>query len=491
MTILDDRERELTSALNHHLAELERIHHAARDRALNPGEESRWNSHKAKLDRARQELAELKASDEAERQLILERGQRNGLPGDAGARDAAYQIRRDVMPGTRDSLGGAYERARRNIDDASRAGHLPDHAADKATRLLEQGPTGQRSIAARWAAAAGSPAYRSAFAHLLADPERGHLLWNPEEAHAYREAAAVNAELQQRSMSTTGANGGYMIPLSLDPAIMLTSDGSNNPLRQLARVVQTTTNAWQGVTSAGATSEWIAEATEVADGSPTLGSPSIPTFKGDSFVPYSFEVGMDAENFLSELSEVLVDSADNLQATAYTTGNGTTAPQGIVTGLAGTASEINSGGTEAIIAADAVTLQNALPARFSGNASWLGHIATLNTFAAFETTNGAVRYPSLQDNPPRLLTKRFYECSNMDSSINAAATANNYMLIYGDVRAGFIIVDRIGSTLELIPHLMGANRRPTGERGALLWFRTGSEVVVPQALRMLDVPTTA
>ena len=38
---------------------------------------------------------------------------------------------------------------------------------------------------------------------------------------------------------------------------------------------------------------------------------------------------------------------------------------------------------------------------------------------------------------------------------------------------------------------MGANRRPTGQRGALLWFRTGSNVVVPQAFRLLNVATTA
>jgi hypothetical protein len=30
-----------------------------------------------------------------------------------------------------------------------------------------------------------------------------------------------------------------------------------------------------------------------------------------------------------------------------------------------------------------------------------------------------------------------------------------------------------------VPHLFGANRRPTGQRGALLWFRTGSDVMIP------------
>jgi HK97 family phage major capsid protein len=75
-----------------------------------------------------------------------------------------------------------------------------------------------------------------------------------------------------------------MIPLTLDPAINLTSNGSINPLRQLARVVQISTDTWNGVTSAGVTSEWTAEAAEMADASPTLASPSIPVYKGDAFV---------------------------------------------------------------------------------------------------------------------------------------------------------------------------------------------------------------
>ncbi|MAT06266.1 MAG: phage major capsid protein [Acidimicrobiaceae bacterium] len=372
------------------------------------------------------------------------------------------------------------------IDRAFNAGQLPASAAEKATALIETGTDTDRTLAAQWATAAGDANYRTAFAKLLADPVKGHLMWTGPEAEAYRSAARV-----QNAMSTTGSGGGYMIPLTLDPAILLTNDGSNNPLRQLATVKQTMTNAWQGVTSAGATSEWKDEEAEAADGSPTLGNPSIPTFFGDSFLPYSYEVGMDAENFLAELVEVLIDSADNLMATAYTTGNGTSAPQGIVTGLVGGASEINTQGSEALAATDPFDLQNALPARFSANATWQAHIATMNTYRQFETSNGAHQFPELRQNPPYLLGKRFHENSNMDGTINAAADGNNYALIYGDVRRGFFIVDRVGATLELIPNLTGENGRPTGQRGAFLWFRTGSKVVVPQALRLLDVPTSA
>jgi HK97 family phage major capsid protein len=104
-------------------------------------------------------------------------------------------------------------------------------------------------------------------------------------------------------------------------------------------------------------------------------------------------------------------------------------------------------------------------------------LAILNTIRQFETTNGALKFPELAANSPMLLGRNVYENSNMDGTINAAATANNYVLVYGDFRQ-FVIVNRVGSTLELVPHLFGPNRRPTGQRGALLWFRTGSDVVV-------------
>jgi HK97 family phage major capsid protein len=62
------------------------------------------------------------------------------------------------------------------------------------------------------------------------------------------------------------------------------------------------------------------------------------------------------------------------------------------------------------------------------------------------------------------------ENSDMDGTWNVAATADNYILLYGDF-SNFIIADRIGSTLETVPNVMGANNRPTGERGALRLYR--------------------
>lgn len=371
--------------------------------------------------------------------------------------------------------------AMRTIEGAVKANKLAASGAELVETLMRTGSPLSQTWTQRYAVAAGSEHYERAFSKLVANPTQGHLEWTPAEADAYRAVAAVQAE--QRAMSLSDTGGGYMIPLTLDPSIMLTSNGSTNPLRQIARNVTTVTDTWQGVTSAGVTAEWTAEASEMADGSPTLGSPSIPVHKGDAFVPFSFEIGGDAMNFMNELGMLLTDAAEQLNAAAFTTGTGSGQPKGVITALTGGPSIVNSGTAATLAASDVYAVQNALPPRFQAGAQWCASLSILNTLRQFETGSGALKFPGLHDNPPVLLGRNALELSNMA----ATTTTGSKALLYGDFKAGMVIADRIGSTLELVPHLVGANRRPTGQRGALLWYRVGADVVVPNAFRLLNI----
>lgn len=51
--------------------------------------------------------------------------------------------------------------------------------------------------------------------------------------------------------------------------------------------------------------------------------------------------------------------------------------------------------------------------------------------------------------------------------------------------------ERVGTTVEYIPHLLGSNRRPSGQRGWYAYGRTGGDVLIDDAFRLLDCPTTA
>jgi HK97 family phage major capsid protein len=372
--------------------------------------------------------------------------------------------------------------ARRTIEQAHKRGLLPAAAATVAERLVSTGDNEARGLASRWAIATGADKYASAFFKLMSDPQRGHMLWTEEERAAYQAVEAVKREL--RGMSTAGGYGGALLPLFLDPAILLTSDGSNNPLRQVARVVQTTSNTWQGVTSAGVTAEWKTEAAQASDATPATAPAAIPVYFGDAYVPFSFEVQTDGLDFENQLALLLMDAADQLQATAFTTGSGVGQPTGFVTALAGTSSEKAIVGTY-FEDEDVVGLQNSLPARFQARAQWMAALPTINHIAAMETANGNLRFPNISDG--MLCQRPLNECSNMASwdDVRAATSPDNYILAYG-AWDNFVIVDRIGTTLEIIPNVVGANGRPTGERGAFMWFRTGSDVAVPEAFRILN-----
>lgn len=388
---------------------------------------------------------------------------------------------RDGRPGLSGERGAAQRLVQNSAD-------LPDGAKEKVVRLLE-GPEAQALPAALWATATGDGDYASAFRKILQ-----HGPTNAALAMTDRERAAFGRVQRMRNALVIGtdSSGGYMVPLHLDPAILLSSDGSVNPLRQIARVEQITSDVWNGVSSAGVTAEWLAESAEAADATPTLGQPTVPVHKASAWVPFSYEWAQDARRGEEELAILLTDAADQLEAAAYSTGTGTGQPTGLITALDGTASEVAPATAETFDSADVYSTLEAVPARFRARAKWMAALSTINSVDRFETTNGAKLFARVGDVEPVLLQRRLFENSGMrgTADIDPAVTSDNHILVAGDFR-NFLIVDRIGSTIDFVQNVFGANNRPTGERGLFMWFRTGSDVLVNEAFRVLNVHTTA
>ncbi|WSI99516.1 phage major capsid protein [Nocardia sp. NBC_01329] len=120
------------------------------------------------------------------------------------------------------------------------------------------------------------------------------------------------------------------------------------------------------------------------------------------------------------------------------------------------------------------------------------NLATLNHLRQQETESGALKFPTLHSDKPTLLGRPVRELSQLqgNSDITPAANDTVYPVIYGNF-SNFVIVDRLGASFEVVPHLFGANQRPTGQRGGFLFGRTGSDSVNDNAFRMLKVTTTA
>lgn len=381
--------------------------------------------------------------------------------------------------------------ARALVDGLARRGMISDDAGQHATRMVESGPIRARQAAASWIRAAGSDDYLAAFAKLVADPARGHLLWTEPEAEAFRTAEAWRRDDAERAQALNPLSaGGYLAPLALDPSITLTNAGTTSALRPLAKVVTIATDRYQVHSSAGVTAEWKAEAAEVAEQTATITPDTIPVHTGDAYVTFSVEAGMDAVGLLEDLRELLADAYDRQTATAFVTGSGTGQPEGLVTGLTGTAQETTGSG-EVITRAMVYGMQNALGSRWQPGARWLASLSVLNALSQLTGTTADDRLAE-EIIGGRMLRRPYSELTELPANPDPAVTATNRgVLIYGDVRTAYTIVQRVGTTIELIPHVFGPNRRPTLQRGLLLWHRTGGGVVVPQAARMLTITTAA
>ena len=356
----------------------------------------------------------------------------------------------------------------------------PNEVKEAAMRTLANVEGDKRSVAMRYLAT-GNEAYRSAFAKGV----QGRM-WSLTEA----EQAALT-----RAQSLTDAAGGFAVPFTLDPTIIMTNASAINPFRNIARVVQTTTDSWNGVTGGAASASWDAEGVQVSDDSITLAQPSIPVHKMNVFIPFSVEIDGDWASIDSDLRTAMMEGRDELEATAHAKGTGSGQPTGIEVELDGTPSEIAPATAETFAAADVYELQRVLPARHrQAGPTWVMNVGTAGAIRQFDTSGGGNFWADLgQGTPSTLLEWPWAEASAVDDSpdIDGTATADNFILYVGDW-SRYVIVDRVGMSIELIPHLFGtANNRPTGQRGLFGWLRTGAESVDDNAFRVLSIPTTA
>ncbi|UQE74198.1 phage major capsid protein [Gordonia sp. PP30] len=366
---------------------------------------------------------------------------------------------------------GAESELRHRAEDAiERMPYASDKVREAAARFVERDDS---TAMAEQLLASSSPEYSRAFTKIVRHQGQVAALTGDEQA-ALQRAMAIG----------TDSAGGYLVPFQLDPTVILTANGSFNQVRQLARVVTATGDKWHGVSSAGVTGSWDAEGDQVSDDSPTLAQPEIPVFKGQMFVQASFEAIQDAANLAQEIATMFAFEKDRMESIAFVTGSGTGQPKGVVTAVAANApSVIDTAAVSTLAVGDVYKLDESLPARWAANGSWLGHRAIYNKLRQFDTNGGSALWGQLAESrKAELLGRPDYVAEAMAGAVADEAK----VLLFGDF-SNYVIADRIGTTVEYVPNLFGANGRPTGQRGWLAHFRTGADVVNPGAFRLLQI----
>jgi HK97 family phage major capsid protein len=433
-----------------------------------PEVQSAWDNHKNELARHEAILDQLATRDQKLRDYA-----RNGGAYESGDGRNPYQSGEVRING--DHRG----KALRAIDQLER---MPDAAREYATKEIEQDKDIDQRLA-RVTAALAHPDYFRAFSKWHNDPLTGAHLWSPQER-----IAVNNVKYLERSFGLGAQGGGFMVPFELDPSVILANTGSVDPMRSVARVTTSAYNVKKFVSSVGSTASWDPEFQEVSDDSPTLLQPEVTCFKGATYIQHSYELLEDSD-IAQQVGKILADSKAQLESTAFTTGTGTAQPWGLINRL------VNLGGSIVIATAsnvlantDPVNNQNALPPRWRPRAQFMANLSVINGYRQLIKATGLTE--SLVDDstsPPRIFGWKIIENSAMDG-LPLTGAAADYSLVSGDFNQ-YAIVDRIGSSIVPVPVVIGATRRPTGEYGWYLHWRTGADVLVGDAFRLSNFST--
>jgi HK97 family phage major capsid protein len=379
------------------------------------------------------------------------------------------------------------DNANRVLDEQGVADHLRSDQRARLEKTLrtKNGDTDGELLAA-FTIATSNPHYRSAFQKASSGLSP---VFTAEEARAVRDVAYL-----KRAMSIgTQSAGGYAVPVVIDPTIILTAQGSANDILRLARVETITNDRWKGLSSAGVTWKFDAEAAAATDNSPTIAQPEIQTKRADGFIPFSIEIGQDWPGFAERMADLLGSGYEELLAEKLTTGTGANVPTGILSRLAAqTSPDVSTALTSAgvLSGADLYDIWARLPQRHRRKPStaWMSSTDMQNAVRQLGTVDPNFTVNITEAEIPRLFGKE-YPMNDYFPDLTSGTAAANLMVV-GNWQ-GYLVAQRAGMNIEFIPMLFDVtNNRPTGQRGWFAYARVGADVVDPTAFQLLQNKTS-
>ena len=420
--------------------------------------------------------------------LIRKKSQENGNTegGDGGGgqwgggQSPQFMASRDPLAGREDTKdytmlprSDIIARASTLIELHDKRGFMPGHRGEAATR------SAQAPSIARHMLMYGGDEYYEAFRDYVNDPTGPGL---------QRAAGAL---------TLASAQGGYLLPYFLDPTIVITTDGTTNPYRRIANVKQITTNAYQGVNSAGVQAAFVDEQGAAGTGNyQGVGQIQIFVKKAFAWVYGSIEASEDTD-FATQLPRLIQDGKDILEEQKFAIGTGGTnnagEPGGVVAAL-GTAQRVAPAGSGAIAAGDIYNLEAALGPRFrlDNSVGFVAPIAAINKIrAASPSGAGSSFWATLGDGTPsRLLNHRIEESPSVTSAAGTGTASSgtaSAQAVFG-AWDNYLVIDRIGMSMLFDPMLKGTGASaniPTGQQGWLAFWRVGAGVATTNAFRWL------
>lgn len=190
------------------------------------------------------------------------------------------------------------------------------------------------------------------------------------------------------------------------------------------------------------------------------------------------------------LESIIVDSFARAIAAAEDTafiagtGHANGEPDGILNGT--TVTRVTAGQAGAITIDDILDLIYAVPAQYRKNGVLIVNSKTELALRKLKDNDGQYLWqPAVQAGAPATFAGfPIYNQDDIDEIPAAGSTGN--VAIFGDIKSGYRIIDRLGITVQRLNELYAES----GLVGIKVHYRVGGSVIRPDAMRVLQVPAT-
>ena len=261
--------------------------------------------------------------------------------------------------------------------------------------------------------------------------------------------AGMSKDIRNAAGVGTGSAGGYLVPQGFRQQIVERMK-AYGAVQQVAQVLQTKTGAalpWPTNDDTGNVGALLAENTQATEQDITLGTAQLGAYKYTSkIVRVSLEFlqdvdWLDAEGFLQRK---FAERLGRIHNQHFTTGTGSSQPQGIVTGAT---SGVTAAGAAAITADELIDLQHSVdPAYRNERSRFMLNDTTLKSLRKLKAagTGEYLFQVSTSGDMPNLLAGSPYVV-NQDMASPATGVKS---VLYGDFEAGYVV--RLVKAFELI-----------------------------------------
>ncbi|MER8762885.1 phage major capsid protein [Mesorhizobium sp. M0968] len=264
-----------------------------------------------------------------------------------------------------------------------------------------------------------------------------------------REINQLSPDEQKAMMVGSDPDGGSLVPTQTSARI-ITKVYETSPLDELAYHENVSTDALEiAVDTDEAGAGWVGETEARPETStPQVGVQRIPVHeiyaKPKATQQLLEDAGIDVEAWLAgKVGEKFA----RMRALAFISGNGIKKPRGILTypsgaaGVRGTILQVASGNATLLTADGLVTMTFSIKDKYLANANWLMKRGTVGSVMLFKDLNGQYMWrPGLEAGKPSVLLG--YNVRRADDMPTVGAGA--LPVAFGDFRAGYTVVDRLG-----------------------------------------------